>query len=1132
MMATSGALTVNDNGAAIYAVSIDTPPGTAGVSPDLSLVYTSQSGNGLLGMGWQLSGLSAIERCAQTPERDGRLEGVTYTATDRFCLDGKQLVALNQPYFEDGSEYRTLIDGFSRIIASGTAGSGPASFTVYTKAGLTLEYGTTADSRIEAAFKSEVRVWALSKVRDTAGNYFTVSYDVIDVLSDYKPVRIDYTGNASTGLVPYASVRFTYENRPDAVGPYVAGSQSTVLQRMKTLATYVGETKVMEYQLDYESSPATLRSRMTSIAKCDGTGLCLPPIQFAWSGHPRDLPRFQNVAVSDAGTCGGPTYQCWFSVADVNGDGIGDAVRHQSNDGVTASWLGLGNGGFGDNRNTATLKSSCDDVSVCWFGLADVDGDGLADAVRHQPVDGATITWLSLGNGYFDGNRTTPTGSCGNPADCFFRLADIDGDGRADAVRHNPADGSTSVWLSQGDGYFGGNITTNTGSCGLPGDCWFLLGDMNADGRADIVMHYPQGNGGLQVFSALPDGHFTGTSFTSIGWCGDPSTCFFTLADVDGDGLTDAVRHDPASGNTTVWRNHGGGSFSGNLTQPTGQCTGGPESCWFTLADVDGDGAADAVMHLPNQNGVIGVWPSNKNGHFAPNYSVVLGSCGTPSDCWFTMADVTGDGSSDVVRFQPADEAYAAWPSKSTNSDRIVSITSGLGVVTEIDHVALSDPGAPYTADSTSAYPTIDLETALFVVAEVRSDDGLGGQRTSRYRYGGLKYSHSSRNLLGFRWIERENVEAGTVARTEFRQDFPYTGSTELEQILRASGGNGGLLQEVETQYGCEDFAAPAGCVVDGARRYFVFPAQSVERAWDLTGTVLPTVTTETTYDDWGNALTVEVATSDGFSKVTSNTYSNPGYNAAIDAWILGRLLRAEVTSVNSYVGGAGSAPVQPPTGSASFTAPGTHSFEVPANVFRVEVTVIGGGGGGGGGRLGWFGGGGGGGGGAAMKTLDVVPGQIVAVVVGVGGAGGPPEQPGGAGGATDFGGMLNASGGAGGSSGTTGVGGGGGTGVGGDLNYVGGAGGTGNNVGGRQGGSGGAGLTGNGSNGSHHGGPVGDGNAPGGNGGAGAQPASGVAGPGAAYGGGGGGANGDSYTHGSAPGAGGYVQVVWGPQI
>ena len=172
-MTVGGQFDVNPTGAATYSIPIVVPPGTAGLAPSLSLNYSSQSGNGIVGFGWSLGGLPAIARCPQTFAQDNTHGSVNYDANDRFCLDGQRLLMISgSSYGADGSEYRTEIDSFSKIIAHNTTGvAGPGWFEVHTKSGEILELGNTTDSRIipvpvagHAAFTA-ARAWLASSLR-------------------------------------------------------------------------------------------------------------------------------------------------------------------------------------------------------------------------------------------------------------------------------------------------------------------------------------------------------------------------------------------------------------------------------------------------------------------------------------------------------------------------------------------------------------------------------------------------------------------------------------------------------------------------------------------------------------------------------------------------------------------------------------------------------------------------------------------------------------------------------------------------------------------------------------------------------------------------------------------------------
>ena len=185
---TNGNFQVDLGGQAAYNVPIFVPPGRAGLQPQLSINYNSQSRAGYLGYGFQIGGIPRIHRCGNTEYLDNKVRGVQYDAADAYCLDGSRLVRLSGAHGADGAEYRTHQETFSRIKVSGSVSTvfdvnpslndsigvkkyfqGPKSFIIEKKDGATLYFGTNENSRILAG-NGQVNIWALEKVVDRHGN--------------------------------------------------------------------------------------------------------------------------------------------------------------------------------------------------------------------------------------------------------------------------------------------------------------------------------------------------------------------------------------------------------------------------------------------------------------------------------------------------------------------------------------------------------------------------------------------------------------------------------------------------------------------------------------------------------------------------------------------------------------------------------------------------------------------------------------------------------------------------------------------------------------------------------------------------------------------------------------------------
>lgn len=136
---------VDGSGQASYIINITVPPGIAGLQPKLAVNYNHRQPNGILGVGWSITGLSAISRTKANYAIDGFNGAVCYDGLDRFALDGQHLINIQGEYGAAGTLYYTEMQNWDYVKAGATVNEG---FTVTRKNGEKWCYGTTEDSRI------------------------------------------------------------------------------------------------------------------------------------------------------------------------------------------------------------------------------------------------------------------------------------------------------------------------------------------------------------------------------------------------------------------------------------------------------------------------------------------------------------------------------------------------------------------------------------------------------------------------------------------------------------------------------------------------------------------------------------------------------------------------------------------------------------------------------------------------------------------------------------------------------------------------------------------------------------------------------------------------------------------------
>jgi hypothetical protein len=809
------------------------------VEPKLALVYNSQAGNGLLGVGWNLEGLSAITRCARTVAQDGVRGSVNYDSNDRFCLDGQRLVMVSgSSYGADGAQYRTERESFSKIISFGQAGSGPAWFQVWTKGGQILEYGRTGDSRMEARpGQPTVRAWAVNKVSDARGNDLAVTYAKDGANGSHSASRIDYAFSAGSS----ASVRFTYQSRPDVPHANVAGSSVNIPVRLSGIRTYAGEAPVSDYRLAYQMTAATSRSRLASLTECNGDGSsCLAPLTLAWLDPPAAV---ENVGWGNGHGVGPPGWR----LVDLFGNG--HKVYHTridtthfatrlNPDGTLQNWTWSGGHGEGD----------------AGWDFADLFGEGRQLYYTHLYGGCHYATRLNE-----DGTHQN-YGWCGGHGvgSAGWRIADLFGDGRQVyytrthtdhyATRLNP-DGTVQNWT-----WAGGHGE---------GDAGWSLGDLFGEGRQLYFTHLYSG---CHYATRLnPDG-----THQNYGWCGGHGvgSAGWRLVDLFGDGRQ--LYHTRTHTDHHATRLNPDGTVQ-NWTWSGGH---GDGSAGWDFADLFGEGRQLYYTH--SYDTCHYATRLNANGTFQ-NYGW-CGGHGVGNGGW-ALGDLLGTGR--PVYFTRQDTTHYITRFINGPADLASGISNGTDPVATVSYKPLTESSV-YAKDAGAVYPLQNLKSPLYVVSSATQPNGIGGSRASSFSYGGLNASADGRGSLGFRWRESTDQPSGLKVRTEYRQDWPYLG---LPSMMRRTQASGAVLSQTLNTYGSTHPAAGV---------YFPFVSQSVESGNDLNSVALPAVTTTASYDAFGNPTSIAVSTSDGHGKSTTNVFANDSVN-----WLLGRLLRSTVQSTS-----------------------------------------------------------------------------------------------------------------------------------------------------------------------------------------------------------------------------------------
>jgi RHS repeat-associated protein len=637
-------------------------PAFRGQQPDIVLSYDSGGGNGWLGVGWALRGVSYISR-------QSALRGApSWGPSDLFALDGMDLVpcglsqgsissfapACRLPAPPPGGSYYTTRDERDMVIERRVDPvTGAESWTVTEPSGTVQAY---LPDETPASRNGAVLRFHLASIRDLLGN--TVNYDYTLPGPNSVPAlaAISYNGTV---------IRFYSKSRPDTVSFATGGDVMQLSSRLKSIVVSVSGRLLRAYQLSYDDAGGAKRSALAQVTEFGNTarvdasgnvsGTSLPSQSFTtnpalyqpWTttqNPPQTVPAAPTYAipgpVEEFPTTMSPNWQGDLRTGAFDGSGrSGVAMRTKPSYGSCSSSLDeITLHGKGEKFSTLTMPAGYCLTTLQWWA-ADVNGDGRDDLVFLQASDVDTprytsfeiVSFLNRGDGTFvpgpsrslilggywryrpqPGISSTFNGNQLVVGALLCGMGDVTGASLSSLVclaagtPFAPVYVLTFAWgaagVSETDRVpgFGRFVPTWV----LPPDARdlaFQLADVDGDGRADIVKYIGDGTNrvvGLQVALSGGGGNWGTPVFSPTPAMTDVVTA--AGADLTGSGRADFVAM--AGGSVVTMLSNGDGTFADPQSESVPTYTADNTTYHvvpgFEAGDVDGSGRAGLMFYL------------------------------------------------------------------------------------------------------------------------------------------------------------------------------------------------------------------------------------------------------------------------------------------------------------------------------------------------------------------------------------------------------------------------------------------------------------------------------------------------------------------------------------------------------
>lgn len=802
---TPGKADVNGAGASTYSIPIVIPVGTRGMVPNLTINYTSQGGDGHLGNGWNLGSLSAISRAPKSLHHDGKVEGVNHDANDEFSLDGVRLIRTSGTQGQDGSVYQPEVENFSRVTAQGTTASGPSWFLVETKDGLKMECGKTNSSKFKRENSSEVMMWRVNKIYDCLGNY--VEFKYLNTHQDSRIDEIKFTGNSTSNLQPYNTIKFYYDTRTHVNETYIAG---TVVRNKFLLSDIkiTGEGGRIFKNYEFKYAKNDLKVFLQEVVEHGSEGKELNATRFLYYDFdPSDIDDQVSSILSGVDT---DIYS-----ADFDGDGKSDIlsatfdftpenIKHH-----TSLKVHLRNT-LNFNASSTTIPISQDfntvnDIDIPnpkAFFAQDYDGDGQDDILVSEisasdldlyKVEKFKIHFPTPGAGSFIQNTFNWIAPATNPGrffeseDNYMTSGDFDGDGRKDFVAFYQYDHeidffptvSITSYKEEARICFPGPGFGTPPRLHLKDENGTLHGidaefierwanaevltpiDFDGDGKDEVMIVGDAGSEDktkIYRFGKTSSGvHFVEEVYSS--------NIFYThydlrFGDFNGDRKTDILAGS-SSGNWSICYSTGTYFHIESFDfESTIDLTWNSQHD-LVIGDYNGDGKSD-ILHTfrdpdVNQNRPLffDFYYSRGKSFFHFNHVEPFNhsAANTGRD---VAGDYNGDGRTDIlIRNGQGGHMLTYFFNEADNANLLYKVDNGLEQITTFEY-QLMTRGSVYTKGLYSTYPFMDIKMPIYLTEKMKVPDGIGGTNTTNFSYEKARIHQRGRGFMGFEKLTRE----------------------------------------------------------------------------------------------------------------------------------------------------------------------------------------------------------------------------------------------------------------------------------------------------------------------------------------------------------------------------------------